>query len=263
MPYLEQYVSIARGLCMIFVYKHGSVIDNSFFVTAFRRMITRSFTCVGPRHFSWTNSATDSCLCSPRSTQQLLVLHTSLAYTSFWTCLFFTFIALYFLHLYLSTGSFPELLQLLLVLQQGLSAVICFILLLLSTTISSLRCYLGNINWPYVRSLFMALGNNALRIQTLVHRPLAPFGYEEFFYRYLPWSIIANHYWCGTTSNVMISPSSLLFLTKKLFGDRYPLVFIIQVLEPTESDTSSKAYIAPFCYKNFFITCRNKCLKIE
>jgi len=32
----------------------------------------------------------------------------------------------------------------------------------------------------------MALGNNALRIQTLVHRPLVPFGYEEFFYRYLP-----------------------------------------------------------------------------
>ena len=83
-------------------------------------------------------------------------------------------------------SSKKKLLQLLLVLQQGLSAVICFILLLLSTTISSLRCYLGNINWPYVRSLFMALGNNALRIQTLVHRPLVPFGYEEFFYRYLP-----------------------------------------------------------------------------
>ena len=157
-----------------------------------------------------------------------------------------------FLHLYLSTGSFPELLQLLLVLQQGLSAVICFILLLLSTTISSLRCYLGNINWPYVRSLFMALGNNALRIQTLVHRPLVPFGYEEFFYRYLPWSIIANHYWCGTTSNVMISPSSLMFLTKKLFGDRYPLVFIIEVLETTESDTSSKAYCA-FLLQEFFL----------
>jgi len=96
-----------------------------------------------------------------------------------------------FLHLYLSTGSFPELLQLLLVLQQGLSAVICFILLLLSTTISSLRCYLGNINWPYVRSLFMALGNNALRIQTLVHRPLVPFGYEEFFL-----SLLAVIYYC-------------------------------------------------------------------